>query len=63
MRTSKDQYKMSNGTIVSIPQSELPPRNAKIWNGYDYVNQYWIHNGKRDNRTLAELRASAKIQT
>ena len=30
-------------------------KNGKLWNGYDYTNQYWVYEGKRDTRTIAEL--------
>ena len=58
MRTSKDEYKMPNGEIVAISQIEQPPEGARIWNGYDYINQCWIFNGERDTRTLEELKAA-----
>jgi len=56
MRTSKDEYKLSSGEIIALSQNEQPPENAKIWNGYDYKNQYWVYQGKKDTRTLEELR-------
>lgn len=58
MRTSKDQYKLPSGEIVSISQMERPPQGAVIWNGYDYQNQVWVFQGKKDTRTLEELKAS-----
>lgn len=56
MRTSHDEYKLPDGRIVSLDQMTQPPHGAVIWNGYDYTRQYWVHNGTRDMRTLAELR-------
>lgn len=47
MRTSNDEYKEIDGERV-------------LWNVYDYKNQYWVHEGKRDTRTLEELQASIK---
>jgi hypothetical protein len=55
MRTSNDQYKLSNDSIISIGQSTQPPKGAVIWNGYDYKNQYWVFEGKKDTRSLEEL--------
>jgi len=59
MRTSKDEYKTKTGEIVAISQNEQPPQGAKIWNGYDYENQCWMHNGRKDTRTLEQLRSSS----
>jgi hypothetical protein len=56
MRTSKDEYILPNGKIIAISQSERPPQEAKIYNGYDYINQKWIYKGKPDTRTLEELK-------
>lgn len=56
MRTSRDEYKLPNGNIVAISQMEKPPEGSVIWNGYDYVNQFWVYNGKKDVRTLEELK-------
>lgn len=56
-RTSGDQYKLSNGNIVTISTMNRPPVGATLWNGYDYTNQFWVRNGSRDTRTLEELRA------
>lgn len=58
MRTSKDEYILEDGTIVSISQMERPPQGARIYNGYDYEKQYWVFKGERDTRTLEELKAS-----
>jgi hypothetical protein len=44
-RVSSDQFKIVDGVRV-------------LWNGYDYDNQCWIHEGKRDTRTLEELQAT-----
>ncbi|MCX6724220.1 MAG: hypothetical protein NT155_03575 [Candidatus Staskawiczbacteria bacterium] len=58
MRTSNDEYILPDGKIISLGQDQQPPKEARIWNGYDYQNQYWVYQGKRDTRTLTELRAS-----
>lgn len=59
MRTSHDQYKFTaDGPIVYVPQTVEPPENAFLWNGYDYEKQEWIFEGKKDTRTLEELRAT-----
>jgi len=47
MRTSKDIYKIINGKKI-------------LWKGYDYKNQYWVFEGKKDTRTLEELRKATK---
>lgn len=59
MRKSNDEYRLPTGEIVSVSQWDINelPEDAKLWNGYDYENQYWVHEGKRDMRTLEELRA------
>ncbi len=57
MRTSNDEYKLCNGSIVSLNQNTEPPKGAVIWNGYDYENQCWIYQGEKDTRTLEQLRA------
>lgn len=54
-RVSCDQYRLEDGTIVPVSGDERPPEGATLWNGYDYDNQYWVHEGKRDTRTLEEL--------
>lgn len=58
MRISKDLYKLENGVIVSVGQNETAPINSKLWCGYDYVAQLWVFEGKKDTRTLEELKAS-----
>ena len=62
MRKSGDEYKLPNGEIVGVSLSEKPPQGARIWNGYDYENQYWVYNGVRDTRTLEELRAAIEAK-
>ena len=47
MRTSKDIYKTINGKKI-------------LWKGYDYKNQYWVFEGKKDIRTLEEIRKAIK---
>ena len=63
MRTSKDEYINPLGQLIQLGQSEqsldfIKANGLKIYNGYDYVNQCWVHNGERDTRTIEELRAS-----
>ena len=60
MRTSKDEYKLPDGTIAALSQDQAPPEGAVVWNGYDYRNQYWVREGARDTRTLEELRAAVE---
>ena len=55
MRTSNDTYKMSDGSLKNIDQITSIPLNATLWQGYDYINQYWVYEGKRDVRTLEQL--------
>ena len=63
MRTSKDVYKNPLGRLITLlnnsEQSDefIKAHGLKLWNGYDYKNQYWVHNGERDTRTLDELKA------
>jgi len=56
MRTSKDIYKMANGKLLSFDQMTEIPQGATIWSGYDYENQEWVFEGKKDTRTLEELK-------
>jgi len=56
MRTSNDIYRKKDGSFISINQNTEPPKDAVIWNGYDYQNQYWVFNGEKDNRTLKDLK-------
>jgi len=56
MRTSKDEYILPDKTIIALSQNEQPPKDAKIWNGYDYKNQHWVYQGKKDTRTLEKLK-------
>ena len=56
MRTSKDIYKLPNSELVAINQMTEPPQNAVIWRGYDYNKQYWVFDGKKDTRTLEQLK-------
>lgn len=58
MRTSKDEYILPGGEIVALSQDEQVPENAKIYNGYDYHNQCWMFEGKKDVRTLEQLQDS-----
>ena len=60
MRTSQDEYIFVDGTIVSISQDKEPPKGAKIYNGYDYKKQYWVYKGKKDIRTIEELKKELK---
>jgi hypothetical protein len=52
MRTSNDEYKTKEGDIISISQDTIPPEGAIVWNGYDYKNQMWVFEGKKDTRTI-----------
>ena len=56
MRTSCDQYKLRNGTIINVLGSQQPPEGSTLWNGFDYSKQEWVFQGKKDIRTLEELR-------
>jgi hypothetical protein len=58
MRTSNDEYKTKEGDIISISQDTIPPEGAIVWNGYDYKNQMWVFEGKKDTRTIEELKLS-----
>ncbi len=58
MRTSKDEYKMPDGSMVYIGGMDEVPAGAVLWKGYDYTNQYWVFEGRRDTRSLEELRAA-----
>lgn len=62
-RQSCDQYKLATGELVNVSTMEEPPQGAVLWNGYDYDKQYWVHEGKRDTRTVEELRASLNMPT
>ena len=63
MRTSKDEYINPLGLKILLGQNEqseefIKTNRLKLYNGYDYQNQCWIHNGERDTRTLEELKAA-----
>lgn len=58
MRTSANQYRLLDGQIVTAHDIAELPSGAKLWNGYDYEQQFWVYKGERDTRTLEELRAS-----
>lgn len=62
MRMSKDEYILPNGEIIALSQDKQPPKDAKIYNGFDYKNQCWIFEGKKDNRTIKELEESLMEQ-
>jgi len=57
MRTSKDEYILPSGEIITLSQDQQVPENAKIYNGYDYQNQCWIFKGEKDNRTIDEIKS------
>ena len=62
MRMSRDEYVNPLGAKILLGQNEqsqefIKEHRLKLYNGYDYVNQCWIHNGKKDERSLEELRA------
>ena len=52
MRTSKDIYKLNNGKFVAIGGDQEPPKNGKLWHGYNYDLQEWWFEGKKDIRTF-----------
>ena len=56
MRTSNDIYKLQNGKLIEIDQMTQAPENAKLWRGYNYDKQEWIFDGKKDIRTLEQLK-------
>ena len=58
MRTSKDIYKTKSGELYEVGGGELPPPFSKIYTGYDYQNQCWMFEGKKDTRTLEQLQNS-----
>ena len=59
-RTSKDEWKLPDGSILALTQDQEPPAGAIVWNGYDYEKQEWVFEGKKDTRTLEEIRAAKK---
>ncbi len=61
MRTSCDIYKTREGIMLQVSQMETPPVGSVLWHGFDYEKQYWVYEGKRDTRTLEELKVSAKL--
>jgi len=56
MRTSKDIYKLPSGILIAVSQNEQPPKRATLWCGFNYKGQYWVFKGKRDRRTLEQLK-------
>lgn len=56
MRNSNDIYKLSNGKLISINQMTKSPKDSKLYTGYDYDLQEWRFEGKKDIRTLKELK-------
>jgi hypothetical protein len=58
MRTSKDIWLLLSGELIALSQDEKPPQGATVWNGYDYALQCWIFEGRRDTRSIEELRAT-----
>lgn len=61
-RTSKDEWKLPGGEIVALSQDEMPPAGEIVWNGYDYEKQEWVYNGKKDTRSIEELRAAFRAK-
>lgn len=57
-RTSKDEYVLPTGEHIFVGGQDTVPAGATLWNGYDYGKQEWIYQGKRDTRSLEELRAA-----
>lgn len=43
-------------TTVAVGGNVTPPEGATLYHGYDYENQYWVYEGKRDTRTLEEIK-------
>ena len=64
MRTSKDEYINPAGRLIMLPNNKyqsqefIKEHKLKLYNGYDYENQCWIYKGKKDTRTLEELKAA-----
>lgn len=56
MRTSHDIYKLPDGSLVAIDGMTEPPQGSTLWKGYDYDKQEWVFEGKKDTRTLEQLR-------
>lgn len=66
MRTSRDVYKNALGALIQLSQNEqsrefIAAHGLTLWSGYDYDRQEWVHEGKKDTRTLEELRASIAV--
>lgn len=65
-RLSCDQYRLPNGVIVNCTSAKIEAEILKdggvLWNGYDYKKQEWIYQGKKDTRTLEELRESISLR-
>lgn len=61
-RSSCDQYRLPSGIVVNCTSAKIEQEILKdggvLWNGYDYQKQEWVFEGKKDMRTLEELRAS-----
>ena len=60
-RTSRDVYINPLGKFIMLRQSEqslefIKEQGLKLWKGYDYNKQEWVFEGKKDTRTLEELR-------
>ena len=58
MRTSKDIYQLKNKKLVAVGQGVEPPEGSKLWIGYNYQLQEWWFEGKKDVRTLTEIRTA-----
>lgn len=56
MRISKDEYKLLSGELVEVGGMDEVPEGATLWNGYNYKTQEWWFEGKKDVRTLEQLR-------
>ena len=56
MRISKDIYKLENGDFIVLDQKTKPPVNSKLWSGYNYKLQEWWFEGKKDKRTLEQIK-------
>lgn len=46
MRESGQQYKMADGSLqVLVCACADVPKDAVLWNGYDYQEQLWVIDG------------------
>lgn len=50
-RISGDQWIFPDGRTVVVQPGEIV-EGAKLYNGYDYKNQFWVQNGKLIHHAL-----------